>query len=329
MSPSPTDIFSAVGDDCYSVAIALTLARICNAVYLPSSQWQDDDTVKSLLARDLIEGEKDTHCLIADVDGTDITILAFRGTGPFSTANWLADFEAALQPTDSAIQTHKGFEQNYHSLEPQILKTLSTNRKLWVTGHSLGGALATLATVELPKSGFGVRATYTFGGPRVGNEAFAATLPSRFYRFVYGKDIVPHLPPQDVYQHGGIKVSLSDDGTLDRAAEAGDDGDADAPEAAALVKPTASLAADDDSSALGQLEAAMNMLNPQRRIEILLDNPVVGNFIRALSGDREAIIAEKTATLAADLFVPALRDHFPGKYIDALELALSNADAQG
>lgn len=55
----------------------------------------------------------------------------------------------------------------------QNLKAKYRTAKLYVTGHSLGGALAILCTADL-KNVFGnVDLTYTYGQPRVGNQAFA------------------------------------------------------------------------------------------------------------------------------------------------------------
>jgi len=325
MIASISQVFADVPGDCYSVDIALALARICNATYLPSAQWNDDATVKSLHLRNKIEDADDTHCLIGDVDGTDITILAFRGTGPASTVNWLADFEAKLRPKDTDIQTHEGFAATYESLRPQILKTLPADRTIWITGHSLGGALATLAGVQLQAAGFRVRATYTYGGPRVGNAAFAGSLPSPFYRFVYGSDVVPHLPPQGIYEHGGIKVTASADGTLIKATALGDGGDDNLPLLALLAEPTARLAAGSNNPLQGLLAATVNLLpNPQQQFDSLFNNVLIAAFAQEATQQQEATILETAATQASVLFLPPLRDHFPGKYIKALELAQKN-----
>ena len=68
-------------------------------------------------------------------------------------------------------------------------------RRLLITGHSKGAALATLAGWRFQQEGIPVGAVYTFGGPRVGNAAFARTYPAPLYRFELRDDPVPHLPP--------------------------------------------------------------------------------------------------------------------------------------
>jgi triacylglycerol lipase len=71
-------------------------------------------------------------------------------------------------------------------------------RPLWVTGHSLGGALALLAAWRFLRKTMDVYRVYTFGGPMVGNEAavkaFDREMEGKIYRFVHGLDLVPKLP---------------------------------------------------------------------------------------------------------------------------------------
>ena len=68
-----------------------------------------------------------------------------------------------------------------------------------MTGYSLGSALTTIAALDLHAIFGKVDQLYTYGEPRVGNEAFAsfvtASIPER-YRVIHYADIVPHVPPQ-------------------------------------------------------------------------------------------------------------------------------------
>lgn len=92
-----------------------------------------------------------------------------------------------------------------------------TSRAIYVTGHSLGGALALLAALELKRQGFNIAQVYTFGQPRVGNAAFKRlyekSLGDRTYRLVYREDIVPRVPLlpawSDPYRHAAGEVFLS------------------------------------------------------------------------------------------------------------------------
>lgn len=78
-----------------------------------------------------------------------------------------------------------------------------------VTGHSLGGALATLCALDLQFNFFSAEperiVLYSFGSPRVGNSAFRQSFNRRVsnsYRVVNGMDIVPAVPrPWQGYRH--------------------------------------------------------------------------------------------------------------------------------
>lgn len=81
----------------------------------------------------------------------------------------------------------------------QKLLSLYRDAKIFVTGYSLGAALATIASADLHAVFGHIEQLYTYGGPRVGNEQFANLItqisPERF-RVIHYADIVPHLPPQ-------------------------------------------------------------------------------------------------------------------------------------
>jgi hypothetical protein len=67
-------------------------------------------------------------------------------------------------------------------------------KPLYLTGHSAGGALATLAARRLHEAGVPVRAAVAFSTPRVGDRRFAATYPVPLVRIEHRHDLIPHLP---------------------------------------------------------------------------------------------------------------------------------------
>src|SRR6185312_5978665 len=91
------------------------------------------------------------------------------------------------------------------------------DRPLWVTGHSLGGALALLAAWRFQRSFIEVQEVVTFGAPMVGNEAasqaFGREFPGKIFRYVDLEDVVPHLPTvsliANAYSHCLDQVALS------------------------------------------------------------------------------------------------------------------------
>ena len=145
-----------------------------------------------------------------------MAIVAFRGT--VSIGNALTDVETALIRHDIFPGlVHLGFARAAEAVYPTVralLTALDRDLPIWVTGHSLGGAMATLVAHRLAHEGFPVRAVYTYGSPRPGDRNFrdAYRLPN--YRFVNDNDLVPHLPLRWCYRHVGLLKLLTRDGKL-------------------------------------------------------------------------------------------------------------------
>ena len=131
--------------------------------------------------------------------GRDMHIVAFSGTDPLAIANWITNFDFAV----NADGIHRGFGVALDAAWPAIARALGADapvRNLLVTGHSLGGALAVLcARRALHELRIKADAVYTFGQPRTGNALFAedfnGVLGERTYRLGHGQDIVPTVPP--------------------------------------------------------------------------------------------------------------------------------------
>jgi predicted lipase len=90
-----------------------------------------------------------------------------------------------------------------------------------VTGHSLGGALATFAALDVKKNHPTRSAVlYTFGQPRNGNEAFSNYIYSlypegTYYRIIHTTDLAPHLPmTEQGFNHAGDEVWYTSDNDL-------------------------------------------------------------------------------------------------------------------
>lgn len=90
------------------------------------------------------------------------------------------------------------------------------SKKIWVAGHSLGGAHAQLAGMFLKKRGFNVQGVYGFAGPNVGSKEFTddleATFPGhRLTRFIFAQDPIPTLATDKVGFGSAGKVVHFDD----------------------------------------------------------------------------------------------------------------------
>ena len=113
---------------------------------------------------------------------TRTAIVAIRGTK--TIWDWLADIDAApipYLPNLGAGFVHMGFQLVYEHIRASISSLLRTNcpgiQTIWVTGHSLGGALAVLGAFDIFKNASlgPVPQLYTFAGPRTGAPDFATS----------------------------------------------------------------------------------------------------------------------------------------------------------
>jgi len=153
----------------------------------------------------------DGHGFVAFDESTDTTYLAFTGTDPLALQDWFDDLNFFPEPFPDCegCWVDRGFYHTYLELRDQVLAILAAYHReyptpvLHLTGHSLGGALAVFAALELIHTlGLRVSTLYTFGQPRIGNVPFQTFLQASLeasscahFRVTHSRDPVPHLPP--------------------------------------------------------------------------------------------------------------------------------------
>lgn len=194
----------------------------------------------------IYDAASDTRVIIAEAK--DRIVFAFKGTSSnqnvitdlkvmfHSLSQVVEDCESAkhlldgkmsaeeIERTFRRCKIHSGFAEAYAKVKHEVrLKAQALiekkRRPILVTGHSLGGALATICSLDLRLTlGIGGRDMYvsTFGSPRVGNEAFTKLYDCVIavnWRFVAGGDVISRLP-KGGYRHVGKKVMLTRSGEL-------------------------------------------------------------------------------------------------------------------
>jgi hypothetical protein len=158
----------------------------------------------------------------------EAAILAFRGTLPLRLSaeparvgrvlgDWLNNVRSSLvdgSPYGLPGYVHDGYADSLENLwnSPhglsrllgRIAEATASGKRLLVTGHSKGGALALLAALRLARTrepGLMPAGVVTFGAPRAGNaafaEAFGQAFPTAAWRYEFQDDPVPHLPPSE------------------------------------------------------------------------------------------------------------------------------------
>ncbi|CAN7121582.1 unnamed protein product [Brassica rapa subsp. narinosa] len=238
------------GKPLYNHTLTMTLVEYASAVYMSDLSELFNWTCKRCngftKGFEVIEIIFDVeHCLQAYVGvakDLNAIIIAFRGTQEHSIQNWVSDlFWKQLDlnyPDISDAMVHHGFYSAYHNttVRPAVLgavqrakKSYGPNINIMVTGHSMGGAMATFCGLDLVVNGGEENVqVMTFGQPRVGNAAFASyysLLVPKTFRITHDHDIVPHLPPyynhfpQKTYHHFPTEVWLRDVSSLNHSVE--------------------------------------------------------------------------------------------------------------
>jgi Lipase (class 3) len=173
-------------------------------------------------------------------------VVAFRGSK--SPRDFIQDakfrqVELLWSNDNYTARVHEGFLEDFEAITVAVISQVKAllggaaaspcQPKIFITGHSLGGALAILCALEFCRQKIPVAAVYTFGQPRVGNIIFAkiydqtavtassplvplapgshdaVTLRDLTFRIVNQNDIVPRLPwVLREYWHCGQEIFL-------------------------------------------------------------------------------------------------------------------------
>lgn len=186
--------------------------------------YEDQQNVMAVLEAGVPFYEKDSFSWFEDhstgVEGfgikskhKDFAILSFRGTEFYRPEDIWEDFGKLASAGHDVIQDSKlwtdtfngpplfevpvirGFYEQLESIWPQLkpwIESLPETRNLWLTGHSLGAAIAILLAYQFPGRVAGI---YTFGSPCPGKQGFAdkfnqLQLDQRTFRYVHGNDLI-------------------------------------------------------------------------------------------------------------------------------------------
>jgi hypothetical protein len=195
---------------------AQALAYAADYAYLPEAEAVAKFKSDFGMAARLVSADN-TQAYVCTSD--DHIVVAFRGTESPTSIEGLKDWLLTdavnllmipegrlgtdLVAAGVAARFHQGFvnaiaeiwEPVYQAVDGELRKS---DRPLWVTGHSLGGALALLGGWLFHRKMISVHQIYTFGGPMIGNAEAVAAIDREFkgkiFRFVHSPDPVPRLP---------------------------------------------------------------------------------------------------------------------------------------
>lgn len=139
-----------------------------------------------------------TQGFLAKRSSDSLLVLAFRGTEKDDPRDVITDLNARFYTDESGTKIHEGFHRAFKRVEQDVRKAVASvaGHALYVTGHSLGGALGLMATRALNSDE--LAACYTFGSPKVGNAEFANEIKPPIYRVVNAYDPVPIASSNEV-----------------------------------------------------------------------------------------------------------------------------------
>lgn len=210
---APRFSLAALANDDFSWRTALD-AALCSYI-----AYHDESSVRQTAGEwgfDTCEtiAVDDTECFVASTP--EVVVVAFRGTQ--QTADWLINLNASTISTDYGY-VHRGFYHALHSVRSRIEDALAdaggSEKKLLLTGHSLGGALATIGAAEWYDA-FPNTRVYTFGQPAVGFSLFRSWIglryPDSFHRIVNDDDAVTRVPP--FFRHAGTLYHFTGGGDV-------------------------------------------------------------------------------------------------------------------
>lgn len=227
------------------------------------------------------------------------------------------DVDFIVQEGHCRGQCHQGFYNAYHFVALTLLKQFSedvlSDSEIYLTGHSMGGAIATLVAAWLRESWNEKIACYTFGAPRAGDtvfdQHFTQVKPFPLFRFVHRNDLVPMVPPP------GMETRFN-------LLEAAFEGEA----RYFLVR----CLTDDDANPFRHMGRLFHLDHAATGQVLLMD---LGHNTDAIEVKRPPIHgpARYTPQLMSRFFADFIGDHSMDKYLQTLwqEMVATMAEAQG
>lgn len=160
-------------------------------------------------------GKTDAQYFLERDDKAKVQYIAIRGTA--NRKNLFEDIEMRIREDLAlAIPVHAGFDATARVLYADMKPYLKPGYKTYITGHSLGGALAALLAIHMTEDGYKIEKVITFGQPKFTTTSGVEKLGFlTLTRVVDENDIVPMLPPTTivnriygVYEHAGPEIIL-------------------------------------------------------------------------------------------------------------------------
>lgn len=190
----------------YNENIGIYSVNLAQSAYSVSdiNDWNCKTCNPSIILTDIVEN-KGVKAIQGYDKYTDCIFTSFRGSS--NMMNWIHNIQ--IRPItpyiNTKIEVSNGFYKDYTYVKSELLYNLLILKReyntsnILLTGHSLGGALATLMAFDILNEfqNYNLKYLITYGSPRVGNIFFAINMNNHnyiSYRIIHHKDIVPQWP---------------------------------------------------------------------------------------------------------------------------------------
>lgn len=122
-------------------------------------------------------------------------IIGIAGTQ--AIAPWLdyAVRTGLVDCTGVGGQVFRPFQEYAALMYDAVKQRLDSSWPVVLSGHSLGGALASIIGERLKQEGWNIRSVHTFGCPRIGDDAFVLASQVRQHHYLGANDVIPSMPP--------------------------------------------------------------------------------------------------------------------------------------
>jgi hypothetical protein len=215
--------------------MALKMAQVSKHVYHSKPNGAPDDYAilsgLKLLDSDFksVSGTSKNSAQAILVEHERFLCMAFRGTDEWE--DWLDNIDGRQSNSEQAMfgDFHRGFHRScndvwefldngYKALRDKDREE-GTHRPLFLTGHSLGGAMATVAAAKLVLEDRAFSSVYTYGQPRVVKRETAQFMSNecgaKYFRFQNNEDLVTRVPARLMgYSHVGSCLYIDVDGAI-------------------------------------------------------------------------------------------------------------------
>lgn len=191
------------------------LAELCRLVYNDETRYDTTYSRQAILNKVNLRqtfwidcGGMQAAVIKGQGDVDDFALLIFRGSSELG--NWWTNFQFMPHEFSGGGRVHGGFSKAFYCIWTKIRPHLPEEKTLFYAGHSLGGVMALLASLEKTPA-----AVYTFGAPRSGCIKFVSRLRHiPVFRVVNNCDIVTELPLGQWplrYHHAGLLAYIQHD----------------------------------------------------------------------------------------------------------------------